>query len=119
MNPLGRPLTRQERSQIRRAQSMGANTHGMGGLIKTCHKPQPITLRRIQPPQGAAMTKKAAKPKKEKIKPPVPRAAYDAVVSILVQATVMLGDMEKAGALRLPFPGYEETVKLMRGQVKR
>jgi hypothetical protein len=44
----------------------------------------------------------------------VSKAKYDKVVEALGAALVLLADMEKAGALRLPFPNFIKTVEIMK-----
>lgn len=54
------------------------------------------------------------KTKPKKPLPPVPRKAYDIAVGAARAALMLLTDMEKDGALRLPFPAYGPTVALLR-----
>lgn len=49
----------------------------------------------------------------------VPKAKYDEAILAAKSGLSLLEAMEIAGALRLPFIGYPETVKALRAVVKR
>lgn len=49
----------------------------------------------------------------------VPKAKYDKAVAALQAGLAIISDMDKAGALRLPFPGFPEVVATMRAAVKK
>lgn len=49
----------------------------------------------------------------------VPKAKYDKAVAAVAAGLVLLQEMEKAGALRLPFMGHQATMATMRAVVKK
>lgn len=48
-----------------------------------------------------------------------PKPKPDPVYTALLSGLALLLRMEEAGAIRLPFPGYAETIRQMRAAVKK